>query len=75
MSKEIESRIQCPFYIGEGKTHITCEGLIHGCESVQKFESGKQKSDYEKFVCSVNRGRKCFHYRSVMLLYDKGIRI
>lgn len=73
MSKKIESNIECPFYLKEGDKFIACEGVLKGTRCVHKFSSNVEKRDYENNVCSVNCGKKCYHYRAVATLYERGI--
>lgn len=74
MPKFIEGRIECPFYIAEGKGFITCEGVLRNTRCVQKFKTDKQKICHEELVCSVNGGRGCEHYKTVFSLYERGLR-
>ncbi len=74
MSKLIESKIECPFYVRESERAITCEGCIAGTVTVQRFNDRAGKSDYENTVCSVFGGRRCPHYRTVSVLYERGLR-
>jgi hypothetical protein len=32
-----------------------------------------EKSRYIKNVCSANQGKKCLHYRAMMILYERGV--
>lgn len=74
MSKEIESMIECPFYIKEGKKFISCEGLLDNTSTVQQFETDLFKKSHQYNFCCVNGGKKCPHYRNIALLYDRGER-
>ena len=74
MSKLIESKIECPFYVRESERAITCEGCIAGTVAVQRFNDRVGKSTYENNVCSVFGGRRCPHYRAVAVQYDRGQR-
>ena len=70
MSKPIESVIECPFYIQEGKQFIRCEGVIKGTQTVHAFKTPGQKLHYELNVCGCFGGSNCPHYRTVFALYD-----
>ncbi len=74
MSKFIESMIQCPFYLKEGETFITCEGILTDTRTTHRFNSGCEKRDYENTVCCVNGGKKCQHFRNLSILYERGLR-
>ncbi len=74
MSKFIEGRIECPFYIGEGNRFITCEGILKGTRCNHKFSNNSEKNCYEENVCSSSGGKNCQHYKSLNLLYERGIR-
>ena len=71
MAKFIERLIECPFYLGEGNKFINCEGK-DGKKHTQVFCDNKQKSEYEKSVCSIDGGRTCEHYRVISRLYERG---
>jgi hypothetical protein len=73
MSKKIESNIQCPFYLKEGDKFIACEGVLKGTRCVHKFNSNDEKRYHENNVCSINCGKKCQHYRTVSVLYERGL--
>ncbi len=73
MSKQIESTIECPFYIKEDNISITCEGAIKGTNCVHTFNTKEEKVKHETNVCSYNCGKKCFHYRTLSIMYERGI--
>ena len=73
MSKAIESMIECPFYIDEGKSFIVCEGLVKNTRSVNHFRSEAEKKAQEENICSQRCGKKCNHYRALSLLYERGL--
>lgn len=75
MKKSIEGKIECPFYVREGKEFISCEGVINGTTCVHRFLSEKNKIKYENGVCSVKGGRNCQHFRTVSILYERGLRV
>lgn len=75
MSKLIEGKIECPYYLKEGNGFIKCEGCIRGTECVHRFHSDAQKVRYEEKVCSNLGGRSCEHYRVVSRLYETGVRV
>lgn len=74
MSKLIEGRIECPFYIKEGNSFIKCEGGINGTECIHTFRDNVEKSKYENNVCSKFGGRRCEYYRMVAAMYEVGKR-
>lgn len=65
MSKTIEAQIECPFYLHEGNAYITCEG-INTKKHKMPFGSDLEKERYEREVCSVNCGKKCWYHKMVM---------
>lgn len=71
MAKFIERLIECPFYLGEGDKFINCEGEA-GKKYSQLFDDNKEKSKYERSVCSVDGGRTCEHYKKINRLYERG---
>jgi hypothetical protein len=73
MSNPIEILVECPFYITNKTNQIYCEGAIPNAENRFVFKSMKAKSDYIKNVCSCNQGKKCLHYRAMMILYERGV--
>ncbi|MBO5065490.1 MAG: hypothetical protein J6D06_05180 [Clostridia bacterium] len=74
MSKFIEGMIECPFYLREGEGFIACEGIITGSSCHHRFENDFQKRNYEIDVCSTNGGKKCRYYRTMALLYERGLK-
>ncbi len=74
MSKQIESVIECPFYLKEGKGFITCEGVLSKKACKHTFPTDEEKRKYEIDYCSVKGGRNCPHYRAVSTLYETGKR-
>lgn len=73
MSKSIEERIECPFYISENGNYIVCEGLMKSVNCINKFPSKAEKLGYIENYCSVNCGKKCNQYRALSILYERGI--
>ena len=75
MPKSIDILIECPFYIGEGKEFIACEGVIKGTVDKHFFTNRKDKSNFENLVCCRDLGRQRVHYKRVNELYEKGLRV
>ncbi len=75
MSKSIEGIIECPFYIKEGECFITCEGLLENTSVTHRFSTNEEKRCHEFDFCSIRGGKKCPHFRSVSLLYERGERV
>ena len=75
MSKKINDKIECPFFLDAGKESVVCEGVIKGTECVQQFKGAKLKEMHIDRVCSVFGGKRCPHYRNVSLLYERGIKV
>ena len=74
MSKIIERKIECPFYLKEGNGFITCEGVLNGTECTHSFSSNFMKKNYEEKICCSSGGRKCHHYRNLSILYERGLK-
>lgn len=74
MSKLIERRIECPFYLNEGNRFITCEGILKGTKTTHRFRTNDVKVIYENEVCCCNGGKRCQHFRNVSILYERGLR-
>ena len=74
MPKAIDVIVECPFYKGEGKDYIACEGIINGTVDKHFFKNIKEKGMFENNVCSSDCGRRCIHYKRVNELYEKGLR-
>ena len=75
MPKSIDILIECPFYIGEGKEFIACEGVIKGTVDKHFFTNRKDKRNFENLDCCRDLGRQCVHYKRVNELYEKGLRV
>ena len=52
MPKAIDVIVECPFYKGEGKDYIACEGVINGTVDKHFFKNIKEKGMFENNVCS-----------------------
>ena len=74
MGKFLDFQVECPFYLDEEGTSIICEGVAKCASCSQNFLTKKEKQKYMSEVCSVNGGKKCHHYRSVAILYERGIK-
>ena len=72
MSNPLEAKIECPFYITNTSKAIYCESCIADTENRFVFKTMGEKSSYIKDICSVNQGKKCLHYRAMMILYERG---
>jgi len=72
VSKLIEARILCPYYLRESKSTIICEGAIGGTICAQKFQSIAAKARHEVDYCSKEGGRRCPQFRAVSMKYYNG---
>jgi hypothetical protein len=72
MSNPLDALVECPFYITNKTNQIYCEGPIVGANNRFVFETIKAKTDHIKNVCACNQGKKCLHYRAMMILYETG---
>lgn len=73
VANPLEALVECPFYITNKTNQIYCEGPIKSADNRFVFKSMKAKTDYIKNVCSCNQGKKCLHYRAMMVLYERGV--
>jgi hypothetical protein len=73
VSNPLEALVECPFYITNKRNEIYCEGPIANADSRFVFKTMKAKTDYIKNVCSCNHGKKCLHYRAMMIFYERGV--
>lgn len=73
MSNPLDALVECPFYITNKVNQIYCEGPIKNANNRFVFKTAKAKQDYIKKVCSCNHGKKCLHYRAMMILYERGM--
>ena len=73
MSNPLEAAVECPFYINNHLKCLYCECAIPGASAQFTFKSVKAKTEYIKNICSANKGKKCLHYRSMMILYERGM--
>lgn len=67
-NKTIDALVFCPFYITEGKTSITCEGII-GTATVNRFKSEADKSYHELNFCTGKTCKGCGVYSALMYDY------
>ena len=74
MPKAIEVLVECPFYKGEGRDYIACEGVINGTVDKHYFKNNMEKGMFENNVCGSECGKRCIHYKRVNELYEKGLR-
>lgn len=70
ISKSIEGRIECPFYLRMGTGCIECEGLIKNTTILTRFPDDKKKKLYQQAVCSTSGGKKCLLYRAIAKRYE-----
>lgn len=69
----INSLIECPFFIRQELNYITCESPIKRTENRFVFNSRRDKENHIEKVCCANGGKKCLHYRTIMILYERGM--
>ena len=50
------ARAVCPYYLGEQKNHISCEGLVKGTKLNVVFQSGDKKKSFKRDNCETFRG-------------------
>ncbi|MBQ8474661.1 MAG: hypothetical protein IJ499_03250 [Clostridia bacterium] len=68
-NKTIDALVYCPFYICEGKTTITCEGII-GDKTVSQFKNENDKKYHENNFCIGKTCHGCGLYLSLMSGYQ-----
>lgn len=74
MATNIDSYIECPYFLDHSKRTIACEGLCGTSKTNHIFKTIEEKAKYIASVCSCNSGKSCPHYRAVSLLYERGLR-
>ena len=62
---------QCPFYLGEGKKGIFCEGVDGARKLIMEFKTGCQKDTYIKRHCCAVKPKDCPIYNLIMEMYDE----
>lgn len=67
MSKTIEARIECPFYVKMQGSKLVCEGLLDCLRTSHTFADGKALTKWVKENCCVDFGRGCKHHRALMI--------
>lgn len=67
-NKTIDALAFCPFYVKEGKTSITCEGIV-GSFTVNKFQSEISKERHERNFCTAKTCRGCSVFSALMENY------
>jgi len=51
---------KCPYYMGEARQHIKCEGYVFGTVTATCFYSENQKQRHQREYCfNINRYRDC----------------
>ncbi len=65
-----EQLTKCPFYIRSQKLSITCEGIVEGTETAMKFQTEKEKRDFQKKNCFKHR-TDCKIKRCIAQKYEK----
>lgn len=68
-NKAIDALAFCPFYVREGKTSITCEGIV-GSFTVNKFKSELSKERHEKNFCTAKTCCGCGVFSALMENYQ-----
>lgn len=60
--------VDCPFYLGETREKIRCEGIVPGSWIHFTFRDGKAKHKYERTYCC-ERYRACKLFQLLALGY------
>jgi hypothetical protein len=69
----ISAKVECPFFVETELNKITCESYIPQTECEFVFQNLKARRDYMHKVCCNNLGKKCMHYRTMMIMYERGV--
>ncbi len=69
----INSLIECPFFESQDKNYICCESFVKDTECKIIFKNADKKKRFLTNVCSVNQGKGCPHYRTMQILYERGM--
>ncbi len=60
MSDYNDKYVMCPFYLGQNRKKIHCEGIAEGVTVHAVFMSSEQKDEYVKAYCnSITRCCEC----------------
>lgn len=59
MNKTIDAQVMCPYYFGEDKAFVTCEGLIDGTRVKSQFRTTAEKREFMSRHCLECFGRGC----------------
>ena len=49
--KTAEQLTKCPFYVRSQKLSITCECIVEGTETASKFETEREKREFQQNNC------------------------
>ena len=69
--KTAEQLTKCPFYSRSQKLSITCEGIVKGTRTAIKFNSEKEKREFQKNNC-YKYYNNCEIKRILEQKYEKG---
>lgn len=61
----------CPFYLGEGKKGIWCEGVDGSKKIIMEFKTESQKDKYIRKHCSNCYPESCNIYKLIMENYNE----
>ena len=61
----------CPFYLGEGKKGIWCEGIDGAKKLIMEFKTENQKDKYIRKYCYHENPENCTIYRLLMERYEE----
>lgn len=64
MSKSIETKIKCPFYLYEGHKNIVCEGINSKAKELYFVTDSDQKRWLNGICCE--DWKSCSRYQSIM---------
>lgn len=59
MNKTIDAQVKCPYYLGEDRNTVACEGVIEGTRLVSRFMSLALKRAFMSEHCLSCFGRGC----------------
>ncbi len=75
MSDSVGAHFQCPFYMSTSNNFIVCEGTLKNTTVRHTFKSTKHKQIYSsKYCCDFDKYQDCLHYKTLIELYESGLR-
>lgn len=71
MNYSLSVIIECPFFVGERKNLICCEGVATRTCLTTAFHSREEKLDYVNSFCRKKDGGNCYLAKALYKKYDE----